>query len=287
VRRTDVAYGSDGRRALALEPTGPRVPGLRMEMGDGARLLVRQDGRPVLLGRVTPWHQGVRTVRLPGYRSVVPPLRAKTVRRQPDWTHWFADRLTACPHGPLHADRWLLSEGSPPFYAWGSELVRAWPGAYLDWGHGWNGIVPLRPLSAPDGARVKAYRRQLREGSVAPVLLWWITGLDGWLVLDGHDRLVAAREEGVDRPHALILARGLDDPRQREITAIVDAHHERRRAELAVHGHSAREAAERAHADAVSGVITERHPRTTAWPLPGGRPAWDALAARHAPDLLD
>lgn len=286
MRRTDITYGTGGagQRALALEPSGPREPALRVEMTDGARLLVRQGEQPLLLGRVVPWHQGVRTVRLPGYRSVVPPLRAETVHRQPDWTHWFADRLAACPHGPLHADRWLLREGTPPYYAWNGELVTDWPHAFLDWGDNWNGVVPLRPLSAPDHPRVKAYRRQVREGTVAPVLLWWVTGLDGWLLLDGHDRLVAARAEGVGRPPALILARGLDDARQQEFLGYVDAFHERRRAEVARHGGDARRAAERAHADAFSGVITEQA-RTSAWPLPGGVAAWDALAASHAPEL--
>ncbi|RAG80869.1 hypothetical protein DN069_35780 [Streptacidiphilus pinicola] len=286
MRRTDITYaaGGAGQRALALEPVGPREPALRVEMTDGARLLVRQGEQPLLLGRVVPWHQGVRTVRLPGYRSVVPSLRAETVRRQPDWTHWFADRLADCPHGPLHADRWLLREGTPPHYAWHGELVTAWPRAYLDWGHGWNGVVPLRPLSPPDDPRVKAYRRQLREGSAAPILLWWVTGLDGWLLLDGHDRLVAARAEGLGRPRAIILARGLDDATQEEFLGYVDANQEHRRAQVAHLGAPARAAAERAHADAVSEVIAEQA-RTTAWPLPGGVPAWDALAARHAPEL--
>ncbi|SEL47729.1 hypothetical protein [Streptacidiphilus jiangxiensis] len=292
MRRTDLTFSlADalaGRRALCLEPTGPHRPQLRVEMGEGGRLLVRQGGRPLLLGRLAPGNQGVHLGRLPGYRPVLPPLRATTVRRQPDWTHWCADRLAESADGPLHVDRWLLREGSPPEYAWhgrGGDLVTDWPYSYLDWGDGWNGIVPLRPLSAPDDGRVAAYRRQIREGAVAPILLWWITGLDGWLLLDGHDRLVAAREEGVRRPAALILSRGLDAARQSELLACVDEFHTARRAELAAHGDVAQRAAERAHADTVIGVMTESAP-TTAWPLAGGPTAFDALAARCAPELV-
>ncbi|MCE0446133.1 hypothetical protein LT493_18650 [Streptomyces tricolor] len=40
--------------------------------------------------------------------------------------------------------------------------------------------------------RVKAYRKQARDGTLPPVLLWWVSGLDCHLVLDGHARLAAA-----------------------------------------------------------------------------------------------
>jgi hypothetical protein len=34
-------------------------------------------------------------------------------------------------------------------------------------------------------ARVRSYRRQVREGIMAPALLWWVSGLNTLLVLDG------------------------------------------------------------------------------------------------------
>ncbi|MGB8939405.1 MAG: hypothetical protein WCD21_04060 [Streptomyces sp.] len=37
-----------------------------------------------------------------------------------------------------------------------------------------------------DDPRVKAYRKQARDGTLPPVLLWWVSGLDCHLVLDGH-----------------------------------------------------------------------------------------------------
>ncbi|MDT0445798.1 hypothetical protein [Streptomyces johnsoniae] len=191
-------------------------PGLRIETADGGRLLVRQGARPLLFGRVDPHNYGVSLFRCPGYVSPLPPVRAAVMRRKPDWAHVFRTRLAAAGNGPLHAGRWLLDEAGPPPYCWRGDLVTDWPAAHLDWFDGWHGIVPLRPLGGQDEGRVKAYRKHARDGTLAPVLLWWVSGLDGHLLLDGHDRAVAALAEGADPP-CLVLALGPDAavPRER------------------------------------------------------------------------
>ncbi|GAA3396258.1 hypothetical protein [Streptomyces roseoviridis] len=205
--RRDTPSGS-----LFLTDAGPaRLPDLRMEMTDGRRMLLRQAGRPVLLARVDQDHGGVTVHRREGYRSPLPPLTAAEARRGPDWRHRFAGDLERVERGPLHAGRWLLAERRvfPP-YVWRGDLVRDWPTAHLDWNDGWNGVLPLRPLSAPGDPRVKAYRRQAREGVLPPVLLWWLSPFDGWAVLDGHDRAVAALAEGRD-PDTVVLVRVEDE----------------------------------------------------------------------------
>lgn len=68
----------------------------------------------------------------------------------------------------------------------------------------------LRPLSAEDAPRVRAHRTHARDGTLAPVLLWWVTALDGWLLLDGHDRAVAALAEG-RTPPCVVLTRVPDE----------------------------------------------------------------------------
>src|SRR5439155_23920610 len=50
-------------------------------------------------------------------------------------------------------------------------------------------VLPLRRLSPVDADRVKAYRRHLHEGILPPALLWWVSGLNTLLVIDGHDRI--------------------------------------------------------------------------------------------------
>jgi hypothetical protein len=57
--------------------------------------------------------------------------------------------------------------------------VAAGPAGYLDWTDGRQGVLPMRALPGPEGGRVKAYRKLAREGTLPPVLLWWISGLGG------------------------------------------------------------------------------------------------------------
>jgi hypothetical protein len=58
-------------------------------------------------------------------------------------------------------------------------------------------VVPLRAASRPDAARVKSWRKHAREGTLPPILVAWVSALDVYVVLDGHDRLLAARLEQI------------------------------------------------------------------------------------------
>ncbi|MEU8528223.1 hypothetical protein AB0C77_21910 [Streptomyces sp. NPDC048629] len=272
--------------ALALTVTGrAEPPSLRMEMTDGRRMLLRQDGRAVLLARVDADRDGVALLRRAGYRSPLPPLRADEARRVPDRRHGYAGLLADAPDGPLHDGRWLLAERSTlPYGAWRRELPRTWPEAYLDWVAGWNGVVPLRPLSAADAPRVKAYRRQAREGVLPPVLLWWVSAFDGWVVLDGHDRAVAALAEDQE-PASLVLMRGADDATRASVLAATTAYYEERMAALAPEEESARRMLARSFGAAALAVPYDEE-ATRAWPIPGGPAEWDTLMLqfRHEHD---
>ncbi|MFD7901793.1 hypothetical protein ACFV4F_06390 [Kitasatospora sp. NPDC059722] len=277
-RRNDLSYDTH-RPALSLDAAGPREPGLRVECADGGRLVLRQGVTTLLLGRIEPGHWGVAVHRTGRYRSPVPPISSACMRRRPDWLHQFADHLERAAHGPLHAGRWLLRSGDLPPDARPAELVTDWPAAHVGWDcPGWNGVVPLRPPGDPADARVRAHRKHVRDGTLAPVLLWRVSALDGYVLLDGHDRLLAARAEGV-RPPYVVLTRGLDPARRTRRADEAAARVPR----LERHGDRARRAALHALGEAAARAELESAP-TVAWPLPGGAPAWDALAAADAPD---
>jgi hypothetical protein len=149
--------------------------------------------------------------------------------------------------------------------------VRDWPDRVLELlcGGGWHGVLPLRPLSAPDAPRVKAYRRHARDGTLAPVLLWWVSFLDGWLILDGHDRAVAALAEGRE-PACVVLARLPDDAEWRRTADEVTEAYEERLARLSAHpggpdAERRRAALARAYADTLAGLPYDEAP-TPAWP---------------------
>jgi hypothetical protein len=99
---------------------------------------------------------------------------------------------------------------------------------------------------------VKAYRRRAREGTLAPVLLWFVTPLDGWLILDGHDR-APPRRRRARTPSAWCSI---------EPSTTMSG------------------AWPKASAPFVLADLPCEAARTVAWPLPGGPAAWDDLAAR-------
>ncbi|MDG4865966.1 hypothetical protein P8605_48225, partial [Streptomyces sp. T-3] len=226
MRRTNLT-GPDGSwTGLLLEVAGRPRPALCLYAADGGRLLLDQQGAPLLLAEVQPYLYGVDFWRADTYRPPVPPLRADRARayaaagdRSTRWAHHFAAALAEGPGGPLHDGRWILTPRTPLLRQWnryessaaahwGDLLVEGHPGGEIDWfvhSGSWE-ILPLRAMPGPDDARVKAYRKQARDGSLPPVLLWWVSGLDCHLLLDGHARLAAAIAADTE-PELMVLHR--------------------------------------------------------------------------------
>ncbi|MFG3262848.1 MULTISPECIES: hypothetical protein [Streptomyces] len=275
---------------LVLAVSGrPGPASLRFETADDGRLLLSQGERPVLLGRsreTTGCCRDLHLHRLTGYRSPLPPLRSSEMRSGVNWAHWYARRLEENDEVPLHDGRWGFSEKAvfqPGI--WSEDFVGEWPGGCLELycGGGWHGVLPLRRLSPPDAPRVKAYRRHAREGTLAPVLLWWVSFLDGWLILDGHDRAVAALAEG-GVPVCTQVTRVPDDEHWRSATADVTQAYERHMEGLAScpegpETERRRVTVEQGYGDTLASLPYEGAV-TRSWPLPGGAAAWDGIADR-------
>lgn len=290
-------YAAEG--GLELVVTGRTMPDLRLEVAPGGRLLLRQQSRLVLLGKVHGWNYGVHVYRTGDYVSPLPPLRAEHARRVTPpgsaawfdrWAHQFASRLDDADTGPLHNGFWILHPRRLPPYCLRDDLTEDYPAAYLDWlGEGWNGVLPLRQLPDAGAARVKAYRRQAREQVLPPILLWSVSGFDGYLLIDGHCRLAAALAEGIE-PSVLVLAIGSDSEIGHEWLDYAAAHVElmERVNEQAVRS---RVDALRA-ADALTGRLADvcadlpHEGRTRAWPVRGGVRAWEQQAVSVAPGWL-
>ncbi|WP_318206289.1 hypothetical protein [Streptomyces sp. SJL17-1] len=298
MRRNDVTRDDGTWVGLSLDVRDRHQQGLRV-FSAGRRLLLAQQSRPVLLAVVDEHLQGVDFWRTDAYRSVVPPLRADTGRAlagSPErWAHRIAQYLVDSPDSPLHEGRWLLSGESPlqrwgrgdtsPAVHWSSMLVEGHPDGYIDWfdhSVSWE-ILPLRPMPAADDSRVKAYRKQAREGTLPPVLLWWVSGLDCHLILDGHARLAAAIAESVDPP-VLQLQRTVprDDLASRTHEAVGFYEDELARfAELrAVHGSTVPDGAATAGPQLARLLqdLNTKEQLTWAWPLPGGEAEWHRIS---------
>ena len=150
-------------------------------------------------------------------------------------------------------------------------------------------ILPLRRLSPSTAARVKSCRRQLREGVMPPALLWWVSGMNTLLVLDGHDRIVAALAEQA-LPPVVVLAPAVDPLWASGANTHLVREYEGRVEHLqdvAAHG----DAFAGTHIVNITGKFAEQlndvarsEGRSRAWLLPGGRAAWEQQAARLVPD---
>ncbi|MCT9009020.1 hypothetical protein ACWGKW_11840 [Streptomyces sp. NPDC054766] len=298
MQRSDVTSDDGTWVGLSLDVQDRRLPGLCV-FSAGARLLVSRRSRPVLLAVVDEQLQGVDFWRTDEYRSVVPPLRADAGRAlagSPQrWAHRFAQYLIDSLDSPLHEGRWLLSCQNPLLRwrhadtshaeYWRSMLIDGHPDGYIDWffhSWGWE-VLPLRPMPDSDDSRVKAYRKQAREGTLPPVLLWWVSGLDCHLVLDGHARLAAAIAESVEPP-LLQLHRTVprDDLAARIDEAVGFYEDELARfAELrAVHGPTVPDGAATTGPQLVRllhDLNTAQQP-SWAWPLSGGEAQWRRIA---------
>ncbi len=299
MRRSDVTRADGTWVGLSVDVRNHRRPGLTVFTAGESRMLISQASRPVLLGVVDEPLQGVDFWRTDAYRSCVPPLRADAGRARAGdterWAHRFVRYLADAPDSPLHEGRWLLTRDCAlPRWRhadvshgeyWTSMLVEGHPGGYIDWfvhSGSWE-VLPLRPMPHADDSRVKAYRKQAREGILPPVLLWWISGLDCHVILDGHARLAAAIAESVEPP-LLELHRTVprDDLAARTDEAVTFYKGELARfARLrAAHGPTVPDGAALAGPQLVrlfDDLNTARLP-TWAWPLPGGASRWRRIA---------
>lgn len=75
---------------------------------------------------------------------------------------------------------------------------------FADW---WFGGYQLLPRYAvePQSSRLKYWRKVAREGKLPPVLIWYISGLASYIILDGHLRLQAAYDENIP-PSFIVLS---------------------------------------------------------------------------------
>lgn len=199
---------------LELE-VAARVPACRLEVSRSGRGRWCILGEPWLWARVDPEFYGVDLHRRDDESSphVVAPWRADEARAQStdrDALVALARALDASPRSPLFEGTWRLELARSRWGALGSAITNqldivdlkgaasAPAHRYDDWGAaGSNRVALLRRPSSPTSGRVRSWRKHVRDGTLPPILLTYVTGWCTHLLLDGHDRLVAALAEGV------------------------------------------------------------------------------------------
>ncbi|HEU4535705.1 MAG TPA: hypothetical protein VFS00_16370 [Polyangiaceae bacterium] len=279
------------------------------------RMRVECAGEPVLWAHTHDQHFGLW--RLLSRRSsswaVVPSVTSGDVRAidaPPHseawwraWARWFARELVASPRTPLHAGRWALTPARPsglpspalpalsPLPWLGLSVRGGWDKVYdvaacldaptLEWAswgiNGNGGLVRTRASTPAEGSRPRAYAKQARDGTLAPLLVQYVSGLDLYLLLDGHDRLRAALFEGAPVSllvlwrvrHAERTAEQVEAWRADALQSIV-------RHGLPGEGPGAARDVDRQNRLLVGAFDDELlSTKTSAWPLVGGRERWE------------
>ncbi len=175
-------------------------------------------GRTLGYARHEPYWRGLAWLRLAEHRlELVPPITSSDARAT-TWAGWTARLARAlfvdAPEPLLSAGTYALApiDASnvsglraaehplgPPFRMLGSADLHLQPRAlHLSWcsrASTLPNVLALREPSPSDASRVKAWRKHARDGTLPPALLAWISALDAYVVLDGHDRLHAAALE--------------------------------------------------------------------------------------------
>lgn len=213
-----VESGADGWLRLVQDCVGSDEPRVRLwarqETGfDGVHLL-RSDA-----AMASPVPASVLdSATLQRHAALEPGLRMAS------WSRVFAKALADASTSFLHSGDWVLLgaheagkdwqfetgplQGMAPYrYRWIENLrdaLRQDPLTYLDWWRPRREVLSLRALTDADEGRIDWWRKKSREGVLPPVLLWYLSCLEAYVIVDGHARLQAALLE--DRAPELLVA---------------------------------------------------------------------------------
>lgn len=201
---------------LLLSVDGARDTGLAVSIRPPCYLRVSVRDTPVMWVRIWDDYYGYDFLRVDRSQSltIVPPISFQTADKIAKsggnealrlWARHFAQGLSESTCSPLIDGDWLIC----PHMHWHDgqsitardieSITARKTRDHIDWDLE-TPIFPLRGMSSSDSGRVKAWRKLARNGELPPVLLYWISGLVGYVVLDGHDRLLAAQLEGRSAP---------------------------------------------------------------------------------------
>jgi len=165
-------------------------------------------------------HYGVAILKTFDYESILSPIRSSEVEKRKglsqaealeSWSSYFIKDLEQKANELLYGGEWLISayvytpkskrytqlHKSSSCICGVEESLKETTFQQIDWFMGDNlNLVNLKRVNEHDG-RLKWWRKKARENELPPVVLLYISGLDHYIILDGHYRLKASYDEGV------------------------------------------------------------------------------------------
>lgn len=192
-------------------------PSLRLQSGGQLRFKLQSARGPLFWGNISKDYYGVWLLRNDNQWSLdqmpVLPIQSADVEkamvfsgtdRDSFWARYFAKALTSSNANPLTKGKWLISNKRQQIDRYPYDLTHQTADgaaklgyytsrpAYLDWGiAGSYAVAALKTMPNENEGRVKWWRKKVRNGSCPPILIWFISCLQAYVVLDGHVRLFA------------------------------------------------------------------------------------------------
>ncbi|MBL3655878.1 hypothetical protein [Fulvivirga sediminis] len=210
----DITNNSEVWMGLKLELNENSNSNSLLESGHNCRFKLCIKSHPVLWGTLGKQYWGVwvliNPVRWESTDMPVAPINSATIEKSRNedyyrfWSRFFAKQLGNKKAPYLSKGLWTITIGSS--YKSRSlntsviiyDIDNAYSSENPRW-IGWEGesgnIIALKNEPYTESGRVKWYRKLIRENCCPPVLVWYLTCLSAYIIIDGHDRLKAFQSE--------------------------------------------------------------------------------------------
>ena len=253
----DARNDADEWQGLLLSVTDENKPTLRLQSALGGRTKLSTEQQTLFWAKIQSGYSGVdlwRTLPVSQDIKLIPHIHSSDIQvqqhfspleRRQYWAKWFVRALAESPLSPLYNGLWALEYSDTSencTYDPHRGLLRHWSNLKenpsetseflsadildIDWAMCGNGsIINLfaPPTDMKHSGRLKWWRKVARDdGKLPPLLLWYVSSLDAFILLDGHDRLYASLLSNV-QPEFLILnsyterAQVLDEQKQQGV----------------------------------------------------------------------
>lgn len=143
------------------------------------------------------------------------------------FANYFAKKITSLHNTILHQGKWEIIQGvfdqnelcyqetiehiNSTHYIYGLDVYRPQL-TYINWMiNGSSELLALKNKPNASSARVKWWRKKVKENTCPPILTMYVTCLDAYLIIDGHSRLLAYQLEN-QPANCLILSQYMNIP---------------------------------------------------------------------------
>lgn len=231
----DIINDSNLWTGLRFEINQNVVGELQLESGINCRFKLQRKENPILWGTFGCDYWGVwilnNKVDWELKDMPIKPINSAVIEESKNadyytfWSRFFAKQLSEEDHPLLSGGIWTITIGSSIENRAENtlEIINDIDNAFdkenprwVEWDIGRCGsIVALKNEPNEENGRVKWFRKLVREASCPPVLVWYLSCIDGYVILDGHARLKAYQLESIP-PRFLVLNAVIEEEIKRD-----------------------------------------------------------------------